>query len=264
MDAKVDYIRLATWDYTVYLDTKSRLMLNWAGGWEPSKWLQYRGWRKEGVFIGNGDQNGKRHMIVHASGHISDRVWRSFAGIDGWYCTRLDVQITIDIPLNYTKLCAIRDETEHNNMTLIEGAINDTLYLGSRTSELFTRLYEKPILDGMFLRLEYELKGSRARQAWLALSDDTSVGEVFKYYLEKCKLPDHVKAWFEDEKTDATDKAMRLQLVSDDKKILEWIQSIDGAMLKHMASTEIGSYVRRTIRGWAKYADELDKNDMGR
>lgn len=54
---------------------------------------------------------------------------------------------------------------------------------------------------------------------------------------------------------------MRLAMIADDKKILEWIQSLDAAMLKHMASSEIGSYVRRTVNGWAKYANELDEKD---
>lgn len=206
VDAKLDYLRLCSWDYTVYLDTKSRLMLNWGGKWEPSKWLQYRGWRKQGVFIGHGDQNGKRHMVMHASGHMADRVWRSFSGIAGWYATRIDVQVTIDPPCGYEKLSMVRDDTDEYNVTLIEGVDNDTLYLGSRTSEIFTRLYEKPILLENFLRLEFELKGSRARQAWLALEHDESVNAVFKFYLDASKLPEYIKEMFDDDNVVATTK----------------------------------------------------------
>jgi hypothetical protein len=235
----------------------ARLMRSWENGWERGKWLQYKGWRKEGLFIGIGEQNEKRHAVLCVSGGLSQRLLPSLKSLDGWYCTRLDLQETIEEP-DYIRLAEIRDECTTKNTTLIESLDNDTLYLGSRTSEIFTRLYEKP-LDRMMLRLEFELKGGRAKMAWRAMLEGETADMVFSYYMEASKLPEDVLRLFATVGIERCQQIMRDIALHDIGKTLKWIESLDASMEKYMNNHEIGEQVKTLVRAWAAYADKLDK-----
>lgn len=254
--ASLDYLRLAAYDFN-YASLISELM-NWnPGGWLSGRWLQYKGWRKEEYFVGVGEQSGKRHVVVQVSGSEANQLAHFMFDDLAFYCTRLDVQRTIKKPPHST-LRRIRKATETENCTLIESRENDTLYVGSRASELFTRLYEKP-LDEMYLRLEFELKGARARQAWQAIVHGKTPSDIFVYYLKKSKLPETVKKWYAesgDESVTEIDKAIATHSA---KKKLKWLRSLDDSMERHMEDHEIGEEVKELVRGWAKVAKKLDK-----
>ena len=262
MDAHLDYLRLATWDYDSYLSTKAKLISGWPAHWLPGKWLQYKGWRKEQLFIGHGEQRGERHCLTHISGFLSQRLYPSFAKIPEWYATRIDVQVTIELPEGYNGLRDIRDAVDGAATSLIESENNATLYLGKRSSDIFTRLYEKPIMANMFLRLEFELKGARSRAAWLAISDKETPAAIFKYYLSRVGLPVYVQMWFEDVTVEATERAMRDEIESDDKKKLAWLISLEASIREHMSNSNIGHEVKNIVRLWAEYADELDRKQI--
>ena len=262
MDAHLDYLRLATWDYDSYLSTKAKLISGWPAGWLPGKWLQYKGWRKEQLFIGHGEQRGDRHCLTHISGFLSHRLYPSFAKIPEWYATRIDVQVTIEMPEDYRSLRYIRNICDNPSLSLIESENNDTLYLGKRSSDIFTRLYEKIIMGKKFLRLEFELKGARSRAGWLAISDQETPAAIFKYYLSRVGLPEDVQTWFEDVAVEATEKAMRDEIESDDKKKLAWLVSLESSIREHMANPNIGHEVKNIVRLWAEYADELDRKQF--
>lgn len=255
--ASLDYLRLATFDF-FYATATSEYMRNWPGGWEPSRWLQYKGWRREAIFLGVGEQAGKRHFVTSASGTASNdladfvRTWR------GLYCTRIDLQRTIVQP-KHAQLRRIRVATDCKNTTLIQSRENDTLYIGSRASDLFTRLYEKP-LDTMWLRLEFELKGKRSRAAWRAFTEGVTPSQIFAHYLEKSKLPDQAKAWFAEPDDDLTFKADREAVLDDAKKKLTWLRSLDESMELAMGSHEIGEQVKMLVRAWSRFADKLDRD----
>lgn len=254
----LDYIRIATWDYTQYTNVLARLMKNWPFKWKQGRWLQYKGWRKEELFIGHGEQNGKHHCIIQTSGSLSDRVVNTLLALDGWYCTRLDIQITLICPENF-KLAWVRDQCRTNNTTLIESKNNDTLYLGSRTSDIFARLYEKIAIEKL-LRLEFELKGLRARAAWQSLMLGEYAQAIFLYYLRSSKLPDDIKAMYEDYEVESTKHAMRLIKENDTEKVLKWITSLSDSIELNLANHEIGESVKVLVRSWAALADKLDQN----
>lgn len=256
MNAKLDFLRLATWDFSAYTETLSRIMLGWSGDWQHGKWLQYTGWRKPQFFMGHGEQDEKWHGVISCSGSLADKMQNSLSNCEGFYATRMDVQVTIPKPDNIS-LPALRDEIGHKGTSLISSEENDTLYLGARTSELFTRLYEKP-LDQMYLRLEFELKSTRARNAWLAIQKGEVAHPIFDYYLERSKLPDYVKAHFIDEDSESTLHAMNAEIAADNQKILKWVKSLDASMMKHMGNHEIGGEVREIIRAWSVYTNNID------
>lgn len=259
MDTHIDYLRLGSWEFNSYVELMPFLMETWPKEWRRGKWLQYTGWKKESIFIGRGMQGNKAHTIMNISGALSQDWYLNFLSLDGWYCTRIDLQRTIKSPLAQDeRLSMIRDDCDTTVTTLIESHENDTLYLGSRTSDKFTRLYEK-VLDETYLRLEFELKGFRSRAVWDALRAGESMEKIYAFFLEKSKLPERIRFEYGEDGETATDKVMRLQIAHEDAKTLKWIQSLSDAIPKHMASHAIGEQVKMVVRSWTKYADYLDK-----
>ena len=262
MDTHIDYLRLASWEFNAYVEIMPMLMEAWPKDWIRGKWLQYMGWRKEGIFIGRGMQGNKAHTILNISGSLAQDWYTSFLPLHGWYCTRIDLQRTIETPLSSDeRLALVRDDCLTPNTTLIESEENDTLYLGSRTSDKFTRLYEK-ILDKKYLRLEFELKGFRSRATWDALATGEITDKIFSFYLERSALPERIKFEYAKPGETATDNVMRLQMEKEEEKTLKWIESLDDSMAKNMASHAIGEQVKIIVRAWAKYADYLDKKEI--
>jgi len=257
MAAKLDFLRLATWNVAEYTHTISEMMLRDPGGWEPAKWLQYKGKRKGSIFFGMGEQKEKRHCVINISGFESDNFVKGWQLSNGWYATRIDIQVTIARPMGifldevYARLKA------HVKTSIIRSDENDTLYVGVRTSDIFTRLYEKP-LDIMYLRLEFELKGSRSRAAWRAINTGANISEVFIFYLDRSKLPDDVKGLYIMPDVDATEHAMNEEIKKDDLNTLKWLMTIDGAVMKALSNHAIGERVGMIVQSWANYYAHLD------
>lgn len=262
MDTHIDYIRLASWEFNAYVEIMPFLMDSWPNDWIRGKWLQYAGWRKEGLFVGRGMQGNRAHTILNISGSLSQQWYKDFIRLDGWYCTRIDIQRTIKTPLaDDENLSLVRDDCETKKTTLIESEENDTLYLGSRTADKFTRLYEK-ILDQTYLRLEFELKGFRSRATWDAIRSGEEIDKIFKFYLDRSKLPERIRFEYDKIGDTCTDKVMRLLIIQADEQKLDWIISLDKSMCKNMASHGIGEQVKIIVRSWAKFADHLDKKEI--
>lgn len=261
MNTHLDYLRLASWEPNAYTETIARAMLNWPDNWEQSGWLQYKGWRKEGFFIGHGLQQNKSHTIINVSGSLAHKMLPTLRELEHWYATRIDLQITVDAScMGDDTLAIVRDHCQTQNTTLIESMDNDTLYLGSRTSDTFTRLYEKILEMKKYLRLEFELKGQRSRACWQAITNGEPLDKIFKFYNKRSKLPDNVIEWFNAYGVSATHEAMINELKQSERLKLEWLQSLDSAVMRYMNSHEIGDAVKELIRAWGKHADFLDRS----
>ncbi|GAJ07198.1 unnamed protein product, partial [marine sediment metagenome] len=104
MPANVDYLRVGTWESNVYCDIAQKI--NEHHLTKPGHWLQYHGRRGQdgSVFHGTGSQAGKVHHICQISGETSHD-WANHLKLaipgDNLYCTRIDVQTTIECPKNY-------------------------------------------------------------------------------------------------------------------------------------------------------------------
>ena len=257
MKSKLDFLRLATWDTPEHNFMQSFLLQNIPGKWEQSKWLQYHGWKNGSMFVGQGEQNGERHCIVNISGYTADEIYEKLIKCEVYYCTRLDVQITIRQPESVHLDEVYARVKNHTKASLIQSDKNDTLYLGARESAIFTRLYEK-ILDTKYLRLEFEIKGGRARAAWRAIRAGATSDNVFSHYLKSVKLPGDIKKLFEVAEDGETDYAMTEEIRKDDLKTLKWLQSIDGAFMKALGNHNIGEEVQHILAGWLAHAGNLD------
>ncbi len=254
--ASLDYLRLASYTF-FYSSVIAKFMNEWPGKMKPGRWLQYKGWKTESLFVGVADQEAKRHLVISCSGAASNDLADFVKDWKGMYCTRIDVQRTIEKP-KHSSLRRIRKATQTENTTLVQSKDNDTLYVGSRTSDCYTRLYEKP-LDETYLRLEFELKGKRARSAWLAMAHGKTASTIFVHYLNKSKLPTRVKEWYTETADKNEDDFEMANVIHSARKKLRWLRSLDACMEKAMNDHEIGEEVRELVQSWASFAGKLDK-----
>lgn len=256
--AALDYLRLATWDITEHTNLLADILKDGQGRWEHSKWLQYHGWKREQFFLGTGYQKKKRHSIVNVSGYQADRNWSGLTTYGSYYATRIDLQVTI--PTNeHLNLPWIYDQLNNQKVkcSIIQSELNDTLYVGARTSDIFIRLYEKP-LDKMYCRLEFEFKGKVAKGIWRALQGKSTVDEIYQHYLKKSKLPEWVTKYYFEAQDGETAFAIRQEIAKTDRQKLEWLQSIDASVRQALYNHNIGEEVGCLVMSWANEASNVD------
>ena len=150
--------------------------------------LQYNGehytdlMRKHVMFLGLGEQKGKPHFLFRVSGFIADEAYRQLLSkqID-FKLTRVDAQITcpckqlIDPELWAQFNARQRKEENHRGygrkVTFVTDNVKGhTLYIGSRMSGKFIRVYQKTLenhepsqQETHYVRLEVELKNRSAK-----------------------------------------------------------------------------------------------------
>lgn len=200
---KVDYLRLATWDFTTYTRLAAQIRAKFPGEWSGRHWLQYNGHQNpgHGIFYGSGDQGDRKHFVASASGTNAQIFFdfilaQSPITLAKLYCTRIDLQQTIahpDIVLRKVfKACPRKTKTWIESDT-------DTLYIGARGSEAFTRLYQK--LEKKWLRLEHEFKGHRARSIFLQAVQSGTPAKVLQSHFitatRRCKMGTWVQLYFD-------------------------------------------------------------------
>lgn len=176
--AATDYLTLTSFD--VGVASRMSTYFNNLQGRNVAKVIkrmQYEGRIAEGIFLGAAMQGADPHFMLQASGYDAHRamqVYQSDRQTDNPKCTRIDLQITIartreDKPLSEYK-AAILASLEANcvgrppNIQMIDknGAIGETIYIGSRDSERFIRIYDKKYSDIDGIRFETEYKGTIA------------------------------------------------------------------------------------------------------
>lgn len=169
-----DWLTLTTFDEKNALGVKHGLIEER----KPAKRLQYKGVEdRNKLFVGHALQNGEDHWMFQASGEMSDyahvMIIRNFGPYD-WNVTRCDLQVTVPMPAGfdsramYDALVAWEGDGKPRKPSIVQsGDGNDTVYIGSRTSDRFTRIYVKPLEEGSkALRFEVEYKGEHAHRVY--------------------------------------------------------------------------------------------------
>jgi len=139
----------------------------------PWKFLNYTGRIGNNVAVG---VNLKQlRFIVMAWGNMAKPVYEDIAHIPSARCTRLDMQITAAIPrIDIQGL--YNDLKDIHNVSIILSRRGSTLYVGSRNSERFGRLYDKGAeafqRPGELYRYELEYKRATAHKAFMLLRDN--------------------------------------------------------------------------------------------
>jgi hypothetical protein len=159
---------------------------------EPARKQEFYGfvgmrWEKDDYgtrFVGTRGTDG--YSMISCSGQAAHTEALRLRFLSCWRPSRIDIAVDVcqhfDVPAAYTqwqgatkvKVAAIEDQT---------------LYIGSRKSEIFWRIYNKaeelgrPELAPLW-RIELELKGERARQFWgFWRQHDADLPGILKGYL---------------------------------------------------------------------------------
>lgn len=246
--AAIDWLTLATYRFESYTDAAAQMRARYPGKWKAANWLQYAGFKhpEYPIMYGKALQtNDKEHYVVKTSGSFADEFATWFLSLecaDSFYCTRIDVQRTKSIP-DWWDVRLLHDELhECSTVSMIQSESGSTLYLGSRTSDRFTRFYEKD-LDGKLLRLEIELKGRYSRQAWSLLLAGEHREDCYSYHVGKLRIADHMKAYYLADSTNDIDWSIAEKQSSMRSK-LRWLHTLVPTFDKMSNDHDIGSEVR--------------------
>jgi hypothetical protein len=225
-------------------------------GWAGSKWLQYSGQRsKEGYFYGLGEQSGRGHFIIQASGAASHLLFERLrpiiegGGLSTFYCTRIDLQATKHRPATFNHLAAYK--RLRGKKSVILGDDGSTLYIGARTSDTFWRIYDK---TSDLLRVEVELKGKQARRTWASIVQGFDIGGIWNTYLLRSKVPSMlVEAYrWDGERVDLAE----LEPVEDLESKLQWLGTLDSLVYKLANDHDLGEKTRTMLKRWAEYGEK--------
>lgn len=246
---EIDWLTLATYNFPKYTESVAAIRRQYPGTWKHAKWLQYEGFKHQEypVFYGHALQsNDREHYILRVSGTFASEFWRLFERYgyaDHWYCTRIDLQRTMDIP-EWWKVRELHDALagEGFNVSIIQSATGNTLYLGARTSDRFTRFYEKDLLKPM-LRLEIELKGRYSRLAYQLLLEGATIADIYAENLRALKLPENMERDYLPDDANDVEWTLAERIVTIEKK-LEWLQTLIPTFAKLANDHDIGSQVR--------------------
>lgn len=261
--AHIDYLRVGTWDLRQYTLLASQLML-WRTGWKAGSFLQYSGHKNDGLFFGTGKQGKKSHYIFQVSGGLAQTVLDDptiavLLSNDAWYCTRIDIQRTNPLP-EWWNVRDIADSLRQDsvNCSFVESDTGTTLYIGSRTSEKFIRIYTKQ-LDKAYLRFEYEIKGDLARAIYRNIYQtvSTTPTAVFNGLVVQQRIPQYVKSYYLDRETESID-IRATEHAQDQQKRLDWLLSLEDTIRMMMADHDIGAKTRTFVNLLATYGSTLD------
>lgn len=252
----LDYIRVATWDFKIYLDLAAKVRKRYVG-WRPSKWLQYKMQRSQDkVSYGIGEQGGKAHGIFEASGAAAHEfmTWLDCTQrdiIQALYATRIDLQSTkhrhpdLDYIKTHKRLAKPKQ--------IIIGDDGSTLYIGNRESASFWRLYDK---SPGTVRLEVELKSKQAAKCFRALVAGVTPATYYNSLVASSRVPKYLADYYGDG-TDVVDLDEFLQKEPEDmNKKLQWLHTLDSLVWKLANDHDTGDATRELIERWADYVDK--------
>lgn len=231
----LDYLRLATFDFQTYIAI-ARTISDHAET-ESGRWLQYKGRRNENnsVFHGTGEQLGKRHYIIQFSGPETDKWYdrvRTNAACYQLYATRIDLQVTIKEPEEHDAR-KLYQAVSRKTKSIVQNPETSTVYIGARTSDLFTRIYEKELSE-RYLRCEFELKGMYAKAAWgKLLLKEVTREDLYNSGFHKAHIPQPWADWFKISSDCTTALTYEEELENLGNKLF-WLKNTEIALMKYL------------------------------
>jgi len=165
---------------------------------DSQRWLQWKGeihsYTEGNIFTGTAVIDNKDWLVLRASGEIAQDVLMYFyelieRGI--LKATRIDIQMTTNEPSGWGQINLCNRLYSKGKNAQFLGSVDgytgkklETVGVGSRTSETFTRIYQK-LTDGgnRLLRVEVEYKGDKAR-AIVGSMAKTTFSQQMKFHLQ--------------------------------------------------------------------------------
>lgn len=247
----LDYYRATTGVFNRYYDMVQELV-----GFEEvdQKWKfqQYEGNRVGAVGHGQAQQGGQDSYIIDIPGETADDMLYQLVYSD-MKPTRIDMQITIARPEYWDtldfyfqmKLGAWPNVPRQVTARLSDGA--DTVYIGSRESDRYIRVYVK---ERHFIRFEVEFKKKLAVKAWdtVRKTGRTAIAGILMAEIEKLpksKLLDDCTAQLLRFTGDSVNLAIGRVNATDERKV-QWLASLLPTIEQMMNDSDYG----RTVTGW--------------
>jgi hypothetical protein len=194
----IDWLTLTSYD-TLFLDFWEQKLRDVSRETFERKALQYVGRVGEHMggtlFVGEAVQKGRRHFMVRISGYAADDLKEyAYKFVRSGSCdvTRIDLQITHEVSSQWSQWDLLNRMKRRGFSTgWVESKQNgkgyETVYIGSRQSERFTRVYIKSADDPRLLRFETEFKGLRAGKVARLLAKGERLGDFLRHEVEKTK-----------------------------------------------------------------------------
>jgi len=229
-------------------------------------------------FIGQGRQGSRAHGLIRVSGSESNQAFFDLLDIGFDKCTRLDIQFTTPLPLEYSARKFADDlrsgqvgEYQRSVELYENGDGLDTVYVGSKKSDRFARFYVKENDGKRYLRFEIEHKNTWAEIVSKNLqSGDASMAGVMLDFLDTIQLDENqgIIRLF----TDLLD-SFRAGLkypkhLTDDDSTITWImEQVTPAIIRLLNDHEWGIVLRNHLQKLLDDREiaiggEIDKNDL--
>ena len=212
----LDYLTLTTFDGLIYqrfVDCVESFIEDSVDDLKPFKIKQYEGIHRGSgsVFLGLGSQSDKPHFMVQSSGasaqNLFDLVSDRYYSLSHLYnCSRLDLQVSLPLwnDNNFSEFANIIKDAEKITESEISRGLTpslgsfrgkrarwrsmnchlnsdglDTLYIGSRSTGRYIRIYVKEIEDKRYLRFEVEYSKDLSKSVFKALvSSKTTIANI--------------------------------------------------------------------------------------
>jgi hypothetical protein len=248
--ALVDWITATSYD-DGFFDWWEMELLEECRSWSDKKIMQYTGrmFEIEGgtAFLGVAEQRGLFHYMLRLSGYAAeDRkgyVWSSMRNYMV-KVTRLDLQVTRPIDKSWSQWELVKRLKEKGRKTgWIESGTKavsfETVYIGSRTSERFTRIYVKMAGGTRLLRLEVEYKGKRSDAIARRLSrgdlSSATAGQYLMHEVQKTYNDEPLRMLFEPALNGVKPITEKLKVESSTEKTEKWLlEQVLPAFTRHI------------------------------
>jgi hypothetical protein len=255
----VDWLSLTTFE-TKQADAIRYLF--WDDNYTDTKRMQYKGVDLGNIFLGAATQNGKPHYLFQASGERADEAFtqykRNFGPYD-WNVTRIDLQVTIPVPPHYDSRQFYDDMTawdghgKPRKAAIVQSGDGlDTVYIGSRQSDRFTRVYVKPLDSGLrALRFEVEYKGDHAHRVANDCREFDAISGILGYEINSLPKQENnvLRAFLRVLGTPAFRPTIRA--VASENSSLDWLrQQVTPTLERLSNSHEHGQLTKKLIESW--------------
>lgn len=269
-ECMIDWLTLTQWSEDgTWLYDVARAYVGDTAVVQDAKVMQYLGWSSSSVFFGSATQAGRVHNMVRVSGSAAaDFLYRCGTPPASVRCTRIDVQVTVPLDSGYD-VVSMADRMRSGAwkgrkraVTYISGKDGlDTVYVGSRQSELFVRLYIKEcsLPVSRAIRFEVELKAGKADTFFRRWLSETIEMDGFLLY-EWGKFPERAREMLPSiGSVLAGGEAQKLAGVSrvvESSGTMKWfIRSVVPAVRRLLNSHEYGEATRRYLVGLLSEGD---------
>ena len=253
LDALPDWLTVTTdtHEHTAYLRAKAQMYIGCTSGARPWRFRDYVGRRRHDAHgeggIAFGEKSGGSKGVMQTWGPLSLKVARNL-GREDLKATRVDLAVTVlhDSPqMSVAELMPTLDPDIASYSGIVplnnEGG---TLYVGSRSSDIYGRLYDKgaqmqcDVPDRVLWRYEIECKRNHAQQAAHEVWSQTRTPEDMRLFVltevERFFLAHGVPVPFNIGSNSQHSVLRYATRVQDSKRTIRWLTEQVGPCLMRM------------------------------